>query len=66
MRNAGEVLTRKMIAERVWDVNWNRLTNIIDVFVNHLRKKIEWPGEPRLIHAVRGAGYVIREPDPAD
>ena len=66
MRNAGEVLTRTMIAERVWDVNWNRLTNIIDVFVNHLRKKIELPGEPRLIHAVRGAGYVIREPDPAD
>ena len=66
MRNAGQVLTRTMIAERVWDVNWNRLTNIIDVFVNHLRKKIELPGETRLIHAVRGAGYVIREPDPSD
>ena len=66
MRNAGQVLTRTMIAERVWDVNWNRLTNIIDVFVNHLRKKIELPGEARLIHAVRGTGYVIREPDPSD
>ena len=66
MRNAGQVLTRTMIAERVWDVNWNRLTNIIDVFVNHLRKKIELPGETRLIHAVRGAGYVIREPDSTD
>jgi DNA-binding response OmpR family regulator len=63
MRNAGQVLTRTMIAERVWEVNWNRLTNIIDVFVNHLRKKIELPGEARLIHAVRGVGYVIREPD---
>ena len=66
MRNAGQVLTRAMIAERVWDVNWNRLTNVIDVFVNHLRKKIEVPGESRLIHAVRGAGYVIREPDATD
>lgn len=66
MRNAGQVLTRAMIAERVWDVNWNRLTNVIDVFVNHLRKKIEAPGESRLIHAVRGAGYVIREPDATD
>ena len=66
MRNAGQVLTRTMIAERVWEVNWNRLTNIIDVFVNHLRKKIELPGEARLIHAVRGAGYVIREPDSSD
>jgi DNA-binding response OmpR family regulator len=66
MRNAGQVLTRTMIAERVWDVNWNRLTNIIDVFINHLRKKIELPGEPRLLHAVRGTGYVIREPGAAD
>lgn len=66
MRNAGQVLTRTMIAERVWDVNWNRLTNVIDVFVNHLRRKIELPGEPRLIHAVRGTGYVIREPDTPD
>ena len=66
MRNAGQVLTRAMIAERVWDVNWNRLTNVIDVFVNHLRKKVEVPGESRLIHAVRGAGYVIREPDATD
>ena len=66
MRNAGQILTRTMIAERVWDVNWNRLTNVIDVFVNHLRRKIELPGEPRLIHAVRGTGYVIREPDTPD
>jgi DNA-binding response OmpR family regulator len=66
MRNAGQVVTRTMIAERVWDVNWNRLTNVIDVFVNHLRKKIELPGESRLLHAVRGAGYAIREPDATD
>lgn len=62
MRNVDQVLTRPMIAEHVWDFTWDRLTNVIDVFINHLRKKIELPGEYRLIHAVRGEGYVIREP----
>jgi DNA-binding response OmpR family regulator len=62
MRNAGHVVTRAMIAEQVWDFTWDRLTNVIDVFINHLRKKMELPGEPRLIHAVRGEGYIIREP----
>jgi DNA-binding response OmpR family regulator len=66
MRNAGHVVTRPMIAEQVWDFTWDRLTNVIEVFINHLRKKIELPGEPRLVHAVRGAGYVIREPLPDD
>jgi DNA-binding response OmpR family regulator len=66
MRNAGHVVTRPMIAEHVWDFTWDRLTNVIDVFINHLRRKVEPPGEPRLIHAVRGAGYVIREPEAAD
>ncbi|MBA2260182.1 MAG: response regulator transcription factor [Acidobacteria bacterium] len=63
MRNAGQVLTRAMIAEQVWDVTWDRLTNVIDVFINHLRKKLEEAGEPRLIHAVRGVGYVMRSAD---
>jgi DNA-binding response OmpR family regulator len=66
MRNAGHVVTRTMIAEQVWDFSWDRLTNVIDVFINHLRKKIENGNEPRLIHAVRGAGYVIREPQTTD
>lgn len=66
MRNAGQVVTRAMIAERVWDFTWDRLTNAIDVYINHLRKKIELQDEPRLIHAVRGAGYVIREPQDGD
>ncbi len=65
MRNAGQVLTRAMIAERVWDITWDRLTNVIDVFINHLRKKLEEAGEPRLIHAVRGVGYVMRAEDGA-
>ncbi len=63
MRHAGQVVTRTMIAEHVWGFNWDRLTNVIDVYVNHLRKKVEPEEEPRLIHAVRGAGYIIREPD---
>ena len=60
MRNAGQVLTRTMIAEHVWDFTWDRLTNVIDVYINHLRRKLEEGGEPRLIHAVRGVGYVMR------
>jgi DNA-binding response OmpR family regulator len=65
LRHAGQVVTRTMIAEHVWNFTWDRLTNVIDVYVNHLRKKIEIQGEARLIHAVRGAGYVVREPDAA-
>ena len=60
LRHSGEVLTRAMIAERVWDFTWDRLTNVIDVYVNHLRRKLEEGGAPRLIHAVRGTGYVLR------
>jgi heavy metal response regulator len=63
MRQAGQVVSRTMIAEHVWGFNWDRLTNVIDVYVNRLRRKLEEPDEPRLIHAVRGAGYTIREPD---
>lgn len=59
MRHAGHVLTRSMIAEHVWDFTWDRLTNVIDVYVNHLRRKLEEAGEPRVIHAVRGVGYVM-------
>ena len=66
MRNAGQVLTRAMIAEHVWNFSWERLTNVIDVYVNHLRRKIEITGGPRLIHAVRGVGYVLREPEGTD
>jgi len=60
MRHQGEVLTRAMIAEHVWDFTWDRLTNVIDVYINHLRRKLEEGGEPRVIHAVRGLGYVLR------
>ncbi len=60
MRNAGHVMTRAMIGEQVWNFTWDRMTNVIDVYVNHLRRKLEDGGEPRMIHAVRGVGYVLR------
>ncbi len=66
MRNVDQVLTRAMIGEKVWNFTWDRMTNIIDVFINHLRRKLEDAGEPRMIHAVRGVGYVLRSTESAD
>lgn len=66
MRNVDQVLTRSMIGEQVWDFTWDRMTNVIDVYVNHLRRKLEDAGEPRIIHAVRGVGYVLRSSEHAD
>jgi heavy metal response regulator len=60
MRNPGRVLTRTMIAEHVWDYDFDTATNIIDVYVNFLRKKIDADREPKLIHTVRGVGYVMQ------
>jgi heavy metal response regulator len=60
MRNPGRVLTRTMIAEHVWDYDFDSMTNVIDVYVNYLRKKIDKGREPRLIHTVRGTGYVMK------
>ena len=66
IRHAGQVVTRSMIAEQVWGFDWKQLTNVIDVYINHLRRKIEVGDEPRLIYAVRRMGYVIREGEPVD
>ena len=60
LRNAGRVLTRTMIAEHVWDYSFDSATNVIDVYVNYLRKKIDAGREPKLIHTVRGVGYVLK------
>lgn len=60
MRNAGRVLTRTMIAEHVWDYDFDPMSNIIDVYINYLRKKIDAGREPKLLHTVRGAGYVLQ------
>ena len=61
MRHAGRVLTRTMILEHVWDQNFDSYTNVVDVYINYLRKKIDHGFEPRLIHTVRSVGYVLRE-----
>jgi heavy metal response regulator len=59
MRNPGRVLTRTMIAEHVWDYSFDTSTNVIDVYVNYLRKKIDSGREPKLLHTMRGVGYVL-------
>jgi len=63
MRNPNRVLTRTAIAEHVWDYNFDWQSNVVDVFVNYLRKKLEGEGRAKLIHTVRGVGYVLKEPD---
>jgi two-component system OmpR family response regulator len=60
MRHAGQVVTRTALAEHVWGDHYDSLSNLIDVFINRLRKKIEVQGATRLLHTVRGAGYVMR------
>jgi len=60
MRNPGRVLTRTMISEHVWDYHFDPMTNVVDVYVNYLRKKLDLEGKPKLIHTVRGAGYVLK------
>lgn len=61
MRNPNRVLTRQMIAENVWDYTFDSFTNIIDVYVNYLRNKIDQKYDKKLIHTVRGAGYALKE-----
>ncbi|MBN1287492.1 MAG: response regulator transcription factor [Anaerolineae bacterium] len=61
MQNPRQVLTRDLIFERVWGYDFGGESNIIEVYVRYLRQKTEEQGEPRLIHTVRGVGYVLRE-----
>lgn len=56
-RHAGQVVTRTMMLEAVWDYGFDTGTNVIDVHISRLRSKIDHPGEPPLLHTVRGAGY---------
>lgn len=60
-RRKGEVLSRTLIAEQVWDMNFDSDTNIIDVAIRRLRQKIDSGFEKRLIHTIRGVGYVLEE-----
>src|SRR5919198_2298237 len=61
MRNPRRVLTRDVILEQVWGFNFGPASNSLDVFAGYLRRKTEAGGEPRLIHTVRGVGYVLRD-----
>jgi DNA-binding response OmpR family regulator len=59
LRNPNRVLSRPMIAQHVWGLDFDSESNIIDVYVGYLRRKIDGDGEPRLLHTVRGAGYTM-------
>src|SRR5437660_3044176 len=61
MSNAGRVLSRTMIIEHVWDHSFDGITNIVDVYVRHLRSKVDDPFEQELISKVRGVGYTLRQ-----
>jgi DNA-binding response OmpR family regulator len=61
LRNKNATVTRDMIAREVWKETTGVLTNVIDVYINLLRKKIELPSQPPLIHTVRGMGYSLRD-----
>jgi two-component system, OmpR family, response regulator MprA len=60
MRHPRKVLTRDMIMEHVWSYDFEGESNVLEVYVRYLRSKLEAMGEPRLIHTVRGAGYVLK------
>jgi DNA-binding response OmpR family regulator len=60
MRNAGEVLDRRRLHEEVWGYTFDPGTNIADVFVGYLRRKLEADGDPRVLHTVRGLGFILR------
>jgi DNA-binding response OmpR family regulator len=61
VRHPNQVLTRNMIADEVWQGSFDKFTNIIDVYVNYLRKKLDRGKDKRLIHTVRGIGYILKE-----
>lgn len=61
MRHTGQIVTRTMLAEHVWDVHFDPGSNVIDVYINYLRNKIDGDHEKKLIHTVRGRGYTLKE-----
>lgn len=63
MRNKGRALSRTMIVEHVWDMDYDGLTNIVDVYIRHLRSKVDDKHPVKLINTVRGVGYMIDAPD---
>jgi two-component system copper resistance phosphate regulon response regulator CusR len=63
-RNHGQIVTRTMIAEHVWDQHFDSCSNVVDVFIRHLRAKVEEGFALKLIHTIRGVGYVLSEDAP--
>lgn len=61
MRNQGRTVTRAMIIEHVWNLNFDTMTNVVDVYINYLRKKVDEGSSMRLIRTVRGVGYVLSQ-----
>jgi DNA-binding response OmpR family regulator len=61
LRNKDQIVTRNMIVEHVWDASFDNFTNVVDVYINYLRNKVDRDFEPRLIQTVRGVGYTLRE-----
>jgi len=61
MLNANQVVTRTMISEHVWDYDFDSFSNVINVYVNYLRKKIDAGFDKKLIHSIRGTGYILKE-----
>ncbi|KAA9354929.1 response regulator transcription factor [Larkinella humicola] len=61
MKNQNKALSRNEITEKVWDVNFDTGTNVVDVYVNYLRKKIDKDFSPKLIHTITGIGYIMQE-----
>ncbi len=60
LKNKDQIVTRNMIVENVWDASFNNFTNVVDVYINYLRNKIDRDFEPRLIQTIRGVGYMLR------
>ena len=61
MRHPGQIITRTMISEKIWDYHFDTSTNVVDVHVSHLRNKIDKDFEPELLHTVKGVGYVMED-----
>jgi DNA-binding response OmpR family regulator len=61
MRSPGRVLSRPMLAQHVWGLDFDSESNVVDVYVGYLRRRIEAPGERKLLHTVRGVGYVLKD-----
>ena len=61
MRHPGQIITRTMISEKIWDYHFDTSTNVVDVHVSHLRNKIDRDFNPKLLHTVKGVGYVLED-----